>query len=66
MNEEWSQGAVCPISGPGVWTSVGNIWKVPIGNIHFVGMEFAREWKGYMEGALSSGEEGTKKVRRKC
>ncbi|CAI7666862.1 unnamed protein product [Penicillium palitans] len=62
MNEEWSQGAVCPISGPGVMTSVGNLWKVPIGNIHFVGTEFAKEWKGYMEGAVSSGEEGAKEV----
>ncbi|KAJ5873264.1 hypothetical protein N7455_003807 [Penicillium solitum] len=64
MNEEWSQGAVCPISGPGVMTSVGNLWKVPIGNIHFVGTEFAKEWKGYMEGAVSSGEEGAKEVLR--
>lgn len=62
MNEEWSQGAVCPISGPGVMTSVGNLWKVPVGNIHFVGTEFAKEWKGYMEGAVSSGEEGAKEV----
>ncbi|KAJ5134456.1 Flavin amine oxidase [Penicillium atrosanguineum] len=62
MNEEWSQGAVCPISAPGVISSVGSLWKAPVGNIHFVGTEFAREWKGYMEGAVSSGEDGAKEV----
>jgi monoamine oxidase len=62
MDEEWSQGAVCPISGPGVMASVGHLWKVPIGNIHFVGTEFAKEWNGYMEGAISSGEEGAEQV----
>ncbi|KAJ5339252.1 Flavin amine oxidase [Penicillium brevicompactum] len=64
MNEQWSQGAVCPISAPGVMTSVGHLWKAPIGNIHFVGTEFAREWKGYMEGAVGSGEEGADEVLR--
>lgn len=64
MNEQWSQGAVCPISAPGVMTSVGHLWEAPIGNIHFVGTEFAREWKGYMEGAVRSGEEGADKVLR--
>lgn len=62
MNEIWSQGAVCPISAPGVMSSVGSLWKAPVGNVHFVGTEFAREWKEYMEGALSSGEDGAKEV----
>lgn len=64
MNEQWSQGAVCPISGPGVMSSMGHLWEQPVGNIHFVGTEFAREWKGYMEGALNSGEDGAKEVLR--
>ena len=62
MQEPWSQGAVCPISGPGVMSSMGQLWKTPVGNIHFVGTEFAKEWKGYMEGALNSGEEGAVEV----
>jgi monoamine oxidase len=60
--EEWSQGAVCPISGPGVMSSVGHMWPKSVGNFHFVGTEFAREWKGYMEGALCSGEDGAQEV----
>ncbi|KAJ5573821.1 Flavin amine oxidase [Penicillium hispanicum] len=63
MNEQWSQGAVCPISGPGVMSSLGEMWKASVGNVYFVGTEFANEWKGYMEGALNSGEEGAKAVR---
>ncbi|KAK2804520.1 hypothetical protein FQN50_006595 [Emmonsiellopsis sp. PD_5] len=60
--ERWSQGAPCPLSGPGVMSSVGHLWPVPVGNIHFVGTEFAREWKGYMEGAVYSGEDGAREV----
>lgn len=53
---------MCPISAPGVMSSMGSLWRAPVGNIHFVGTEFAKEWKGYMEGAVSSGEDGAKEV----
>lgn len=43
-------------------SSMGSLWRAPVGNIHFVGTEFAKEWKGYMEGAVSSGEDGAKEV----
>lgn len=60
--EEWSQGAVCPVTSPSIINQVGYAAKLPVGNLHFVGTEFATEWKGYMEGALCSGEQGSREV----
>ncbi|KAF4304022.1 Flavin-containing amine oxidase [Botryosphaeria dothidea] len=60
--EEWSKGAVCPMTGPGVLNEFGWVYGKPVGNFHFVGTEFAREWKGYMEGAVCSGEDGAREV----
>ncbi|KAF2087298.1 flavine-containing amine oxidase [Saccharata proteae CBS 121410] len=60
--EPWSQGAVCPMTGPGILNQYGHAYGKPIGNLHFVSTEFAREWKGYMEGAVCSGEDGAKEV----
>lgn len=60
--EEWSEGAVCPVTRPGALNESGEWMKKRVGNVHFVGTEFATEWKGYMEGALCSGEEGGMEV----
>jgi monoamine oxidase len=62
MDEQWSKGAVCPITRPGALETVGFGRMAPHGNIHFVGTEFAAEWKGYMEGAVCSGEAGAAEV----
>lgn len=62
MKEAWSQGGPCPVPGPGIWERLGNNLREPHGNIHFVGTETAFEWKGYMEGALTSGERGASEV----
>jgi monoamine oxidase len=35
---------------------------VPLGRIHFAGTETAREWFGYMEGALESAERAAREV----
>lgn len=46
-NEEYSKGAVCPILGEkGLLSKVKTTYKQPVGNLHFVGTEFASEWKG--------------------
>ncbi|KAL1311789.1 hypothetical protein AAFC00_001872 [Neodothiora populina] len=58
INEEFSKGAVCPILGDKGMLSKDAAYRQPVGNLHFVGTEFASEWKGYMEGALCSGEVG--------
>lgn len=55
--EEYSGwGCPCPSLGPGVLTEVGHTLREAFGNIHFAGTETADVWKGYMEGAVRSGD----------
>ncbi|KAK5114039.1 hypothetical protein LTR85_010345 [Meristemomyces frigidus] len=61
-NEQWSQGCPCPVMGPGGLTKFEHVLRAPTGRIHFVGTETAFEWKGYMEGAVRSGERGAQEV----
>ena len=63
-NDQWAQGCPCPVLPPGVMTDFGQALRSPHGKIHFVGTETAFEWKGYMDGALRSGERGAKEVIR--
>lgn len=48
--------------GPGGLTKFEHVLRAPVGRIHFVGTETAFEWKGYMEGAVRSGERGAQEV----
>lgn len=50
--------ATCPPGGPTGWDGL----PPPYDNVHFIGTEFSKVWKGFMEGALRSGEEGAKAV----
>jgi monoamine oxidase len=54
--EPWTGG--CPVStmGPGVLSQYGDIWRQPMGRVHFAGTETASVWHGFMEGALQSAE----------
>jgi monoamine oxidase len=61
-DELYSQGALVPIPALGHLTGYAATYGKPVGNIHFVGTEYASEWKGYMEGALDSGERGAAEV----
>ena len=61
-SEEWSLGCPCPYTPPGVLTKVGEHLIESHGHVHFVGTETAVEWKGYMEGALTSGIRGADEV----
>lgn len=61
-NEQWSQGCPCPVMLPGDLTKFQHVLRAPAGRIHFVGTETAYEWKGYMEGAVRSGERGAQEV----
>jgi monoamine oxidase len=54
--DPWSRGCPCPYPPPGIMTDVGAALRAPFGAVHFVGTETAFEWKGYMEGAVRSGE----------
>lgn len=61
--EPWLEGAPNPMVAPGdFWQRLGNDLRRPEGDIHFVGTETAFEWKGYMEGAVASGERGAAEV----
>ncbi len=60
--EQYSKGAPCPVTGPGVLTRVGKALAEPVGNLHFVGTETSEVWSGYMEGAVRSGERGAEEV----
>nr|POE90598.1 putative flavin-containing monoamine oxidase a [Quercus suber] len=61
-HEQWSQGCPCPVMGPAGWTQFEHVLRAPAGRLHFVGTETAFEWKGYMEGAVRSGERGAREV----
>ena len=65
IREQWSQGCPCPVMPPGVLSKYGYGLRAPCGRLHFVGTETAYEWKGYMEGAVRSGERGANEVIKK-
>ena len=55
-------GAPCPVTGPGILSIVGSESAMPFGRVHFVGTETSRVWRGYMEGAVQSGQRGAAEV----
>ncbi|KAJ5087343.1 hypothetical protein N7456_010959 [Penicillium angulare] len=66
---EWVQdefsgwGCPCTSLTPGVLDTVGpDALRENAGNLHFAGTETAGEWKGYMEGAIRSGERAAAEV----
>lgn len=61
-HEQHSHGALTPIPALGHYTRYAQVYGKPWQNMHFVGTEYATEWKGYMEGALCSGEKGAAEV----
>lgn len=54
--EEWTRGCYGGHFPPGVWTTYGQALKEPVGLIHWAGTETARQWTGYIDGAIESGE----------
>ncbi|KAL4921996.1 hypothetical protein BDW62DRAFT_197235 [Aspergillus aurantiobrunneus] len=61
-HEVFSRGALAPITALGHYTRFKGVYGRPVGNLHFVGTEYSTEWKGYMEGAICSGEVGAAEV----
>ncbi|KAE8420759.1 hypothetical protein BDV36DRAFT_306243 [Aspergillus pseudocaelatus] len=55
-------GCPCPSLPPGVLSAVGDVVREPFLNVHFSGTETAIEWKGFMEGAVRSGERAATEV----
>lgn len=64
VKDEWSGwGCPCTSLAPGVLDTLGgDCLRQPCGDLHFAGTETAGEWKGYMEGAIRSGERAAAEV----
>ncbi|KAJ5527764.1 flavin-containing amine oxidase [Penicillium frequentans] len=67
LEMEWAKqafflGAPCPVMTPGTLTAVGTELATPFKNVHFVGTETSQVWRGYMEGAVRSGQRGGAEV----
>ncbi|KAH7230383.1 putative amine oxidase [Fusarium solani] len=59
----WVRGGPNALLGPGsIVSDFYRALRLPDGNIHFVGSETSLTWRGFMEGALSSGERGAQEV----
>ncbi|KAE8375165.1 hypothetical protein BDV26DRAFT_268349 [Aspergillus bertholletiae] len=63
IKQDYFRGAPCPVAPPGLLCSIdGSASRAPFGSVHFVGTETSLEWKGYMEGAVRSGDRGAREV----
>ena len=60
--EEYIWGAPTSVMGPGLLRKYGQELRQPYRNLHFAGGELAYEWKGYLEGAITSGQRAAAEV----
>jgi len=60
--DPWTRG--CPIGNfpPGTRYRLQPALRAPCGRIHWAGTEAAREWAGFLEGAIESGERAADEV----
>ncbi|WP_293031124.1 FAD-dependent oxidoreductase [Natronococcus sp.] len=52
----WSTGGYNAAMTPGTLTTCGDALREPVGGVRWAGSETALEWRGFMEGAIHSGE----------
>lgn len=62
VEEQFMGGAPTSAVPPGLLCRYGEHLRAPFNNIHFAGGETAREWKGYLEGALRAGTRAASEV----
>lgn len=60
--EPWTRGCSAGFAVPGALSRYGHALRAPCGRIHWAGSETAREWFGYMEGAIESGERAAAEI----
>jgi monoamine oxidase len=60
--ETWTGGCSAGFAVPGTLSRFGSALRAPVGRVHWAGSETAREWFGYMEGAIESGERAAREV----
>ena len=60
----WSQGCLCPVlpPGPNGALDLASAPETSVGYLHFAGTETSNVWRGYMEGAVRSGERAVEEV----
>ena len=54
--EAWTRGCPTGSAAPGALSRLGPWLRAPAGRVHWAGTETARQWAGFMEGALESAE----------
>ena len=60
--DPWTLGAPTAFTPPGVLSRYGSALAKPVGRVHWAGTETATYWRGYMDGAVSSGERAADEV----
>lgn len=63
VSDEHSGGCYAGVMPPRVLTETASAMRAPAGRVHFAGTETAREYIGYIEGAIESGERVAEEVR---
>lgn len=62
VEEQYMGGGPTSAVPPGLLPKYGEELRASFNNIHFAGGETAREWKGYLEGALRAGTRAATEV----
>jgi monoamine oxidase len=60
--DPWARGGPTAFTPPAALTRYGTVLTEPVGKIHWAGSETATYWRGYMDGAVRSGERAAKEV----
>jgi monoamine oxidase len=60
--DPWSRGCYVGLAQPGVLTAMGAALRAPVEGVHWAGTETARQWIGYIDGAVEAGERAAMEV----
>lgn len=63
--DPWARGCYVGSPTPGTWTQLGPWLRRPVGTLHWAGAETATVWRGYMDGAVRSGQRVADEVARR-
>lgn len=60
--DPWSRGCYVGLAQPGFLTELGALLRQPVDGVHWAGTETAREWIGYIDGAVEAGERAAREI----
>jgi monoamine oxidase len=66
VSDPWSKGCYTGLAQPGILTAHGPKLRAPVDGIHWAGTETARQWIGYIDGAVEAGERAAREVLEIC